>query len=64
MLSLSLQNQHGLLKEGGGAYLRAGQLLVLLPLSHLDGRQVSHRRHEEVHQDVLAVGGAVHQDAE
>jgi len=44
--------------------LWAGQLFVLLPLGHFDWRQVGYRGDQEVHQDVLTVGGAVHQSAQ
>ena len=47
-----------------GTHLGTGQLFVLLPLGHLDGRQVGYRGDQEVHEDVLAVGGGVHQSAE
>lgn len=43
------------------AYLRAGHLFVLFPLGHFDWRQVCYSRYQEVHQDVLTVGGAIHQ---
>lgn len=43
------------------AYLWTGQLFVLLPLSHFDWRQVGYSRDQEVHQDILTVGGAIHQ---
>lgn len=52
------------MEREAAAHLHAGQLLVLFPLGHLDGGQVRHGRHEEVHEDVLAVGGAVHQGAQ
>lgn len=43
------------------AYLWTGQLFVLLPLGHFDWRQVGYSRDQEVHEDVLTVGGAIHQ---
>lgn len=42
-------------------YLRTGQLFVLLPLGDFDWRQVRYGGDQEVHQDVLAVGGAIYQ---
>lgn len=42
-------------------HLWAGQLLVLLPLGHFDWWQVGDGGNQEVHEDVLTVGGAVHQ---
>jgi len=56
------------LKSVGGAaaaavvlpHLPHHGLLVLLLLGHLDGRQLGDGRHQEVHQDVLAVGHLVH----
>ena len=35
-------------------------LLILLLLCDLDGRQLCHRGHQEVHEDVLTVGQLVH----
>lgn len=46
------------------AYLHARQLFVLFPLGHFDWGQVCHSRDQEVHQDVLTVGGAVHQSSQ
>lgn len=43
------------------ANLWTGQLFVLLPLGHFDWRQVGDSRDQEVHEDVFAVGGAIHQ---
>lgn len=43
-----------------GVYLAHHGLLVLLLLCDLDGRQLGDSRHQEVHQDVLAVGQLVH----
>lgn len=45
-------------------YLRTGQLFVLLPLGDFDRWQVRHSRDQEVHQDVLTVGGAIYQSAQ
>lgn len=42
-------------------YPRTGQLFVLLPLSDFDRRHVCDGRNQEVHQDVLTVGSAIHQ---
>lgn len=53
--------QRVLLWRQFGTYLWTGELLVLLPLSHFDRRLVSHSRDQEVHKDVLTVGGAIHQ---
>ena len=47
-----------------GAHLSHHGLLVLLLLRHLNGRQLGYRGDQEVHQDVLAVGGGVHQGAQ
>lgn len=47
-----------------GTHLHAGQLFVLFPLGHFDWGQVCHRGDQEVHQDVLTVGGAVHQSSQ
>lgn len=46
------------------AYLHAGQLFVLLPLGHFDWGQVCYSGDKEIHQDVLTVGGAVHQSTQ
>lgn len=46
------------------AYLHAGQLFVLFPLGHFNRGQMCDSGDEEVHEDVLAVGGAVHQSAQ
>lgn len=46
------------------AYLWTGQVFVLLPLSHFDWRQVSCCGDQEVHQDVLTVGGAIHESSQ
>lgn len=45
-------------------YLHAGQLFVLFPLGHFNRGQMCYSGDEEVHEDVLAVGGAVHQSAQ
>lgn len=45
---------------GVGRYLSHHGLLVLLLLRDLNGRQLCNSGHQEVHQDVLAVGQLVH----
>lgn len=42
------------------SYLSHHGLLVLFLLRDLDGRQLGDSRHQEVHQDVFAVGQLVH----
>lgn len=42
------------------AHLRHQRFLVLLFLRDFDWRQPGHRRNQKVHQDVFAVGHAVH----
>lgn len=67
-LLLSIQHDEGRVRRTcqrrTGVYLRTGQLFVLLPLGDFDWRQVRYSGDQEVHQDVLAVGGAIYQSAQ